>query len=879
VLPSRSRRGFWCQARRGAALVLAFAMLALLPPPGAHAAATPWVGNRRASARLITAEQATGSTSTLDAGLEIRLASGWHTYWRTPGAAGIPASISWTGSRNLRSATLLWPVPRRFVLQGLQTYGYEKQVVLPIALGLADPAAPLRLHATVAYMACKNICVPLHAAFTLALPAGLAVPGPQASLIAAARARVPGRLSRLGVALRAAEVAPVADGRATLILRLALHGRSLTHPDLFVEGLPRGAPGPPRLVLAPGGRRASLVVANVPDAASVLAGRTLAFTLTSRPAGRSAEAATFRARPHQVAAAAVPGGPALSFAIVSAALLGGLILNVMPCVLPVLSLKFMSLSVLAGAERRRVRLDLLATAAGVLAGFGLLAGALIGLKEAGAAVGWGIQFQEPWFLAAMTMAMALFAANLWGWLEIELPGGLASSLGTLQGSSRAASAFLTGLFAALLAASCTAPFVGTAVGFALAGGPADIAGIFLAMGLGLAAPYLLGAALPRLVGFLPRPGRWMLAVRAVLGFLLLVTGFWLLAVLVRVGGRPEAALIGALAAALLLVLAWRHLSGRSRRVLGSAAAVLVVAAVLVPLVARPLLGRSPPAAGKLADGIWRPFDAAAIGPAVAHGRVVFVDVTADWCLICKANALAVLDRNPVAAELGGPGVVAMRADWTRASPAITTYLQDFGRYGVPLDVVYGPGVPDGRKLPDLLTPAEVTNALAVAALRPAQADPLPLLSRRLVRLRPPVAAPALHFIGAKGRKFTLADERGKGVVLNVWATWCVPCRAEMPALDRLAPLVATDGIIVLPVSIDMGGQDQVRKFYSAHRITHLPIVLDPSGDIDSALKIAGVPTTLLVDPEGRMVGRVEGPVQWDAPASVAALRRLIGSPK
>lgn len=702
-------------------------LLAALLPLAAHAAATGWIGDGHAAVRLITAEQATGSMSAIDAGLEIRLAPGWHAYWRTPGAAGIPASINWAGSRNLRSAKLFWPAPHRYELDGLQTYGYEKQVVLPIGIHLAHSGAPLTLHAAVHYSACKTICVPYHATLDLTLPAGLALPGPEASLITAAARLVPGSLQELGLSVLAVEVAPAAHGGSDLILRLATQRSRLGHPDLFIEGLPRGAPGPPRLIRPVAGQTAILVVPRVDDATSVLAGRRLALTLTDGP-GR---AATFQATPVLVLAASVPDGIALPLAIIAAALLGGLILNVMPCVLPVLSLKLFALVGLAGAERSKVRLDLLVTAAGVLAGFAVLAGGLIGLKAAGAAIGWGIQFQEPWFLAAMTMVMALFAANMWGWLDLSLPGGLASGLAAAGAGSRWGSAFLIGLFATLLAASCSAPFVGTAVGFALARGPIEIAGIFLAMGVGLATPYLLGAAAPRLVGVLPRAGRWMIVLRGIFGLLLLGTAAWLVSILFQVAGALPALVVGAVAVLVLGLLASRsHLRvllpsvRRVSTISTGIALALAVLAVFIPTLGRALLAPAPPPVEVL-SGPWRFFDRAAIAREVAQGRIVFVDVTAAWCLICKVNELTVLDRDPVAARLRAPGVVAMRADWTRPSPAITAYLQSFGRYGVPLDVVYGPGAPQGMLLPDLLTSGAVMAAFTNAVALP----PAPALGR------------------------------------------------------------------------------------------------------------------------------------------------------
>jgi suppressor for copper-sensitivity B len=282
---------------------------------------------------------------------------------------------------------------------------------------------------------------------------------------------------------------------------------------------------------------------------------------------------------------------------------------------------------------------------------------------------------------------------------------------------RLTNAFLTGAFATLLAASCSAPFVGTAIGFALARGPLDIALVFGTLGLGMAAPFLAVAAAPGLVTYLPWPGPWMLWLQRILGLALLGTAGWLLSVLALETDIAVAASAGGMLAALLSLLSWRHrlLSGRrARRAIGAAAVGLAILVVLVPS----LRGQAVPVEpirSSHGTGQWRPFDEALLRQMVSGGGVVFVDVTAAWCLTCKANELAVLDRSPVADRLRSPEVIAMRADWTRPDPAITAYLQSFSRYGVPLDVVYGPGAPQGIALPELLTPEAVMDAFRRAA--------------------------------------------------------------------------------------------------------------------------------------------------------------------
>jgi len=676
-------------------------LLALALPGGAaRAAASAWDSHPHGAARLVTATEATGSGMRLDAGLQFRLTPGWHTYWRMPGDAGIAPSVDWTGSENLAGATLGWPVPQRLPpLGGLETLGYADGVVLPVAVTLARPGAALHLHAEVDYASCQEVCIPYHASLDLVLPAGLAQPGPEAPLIAAAEARVPGDLAAARLELLGAMIGSGRNG-AALSVRLASIGAPLRAPDLFVEGIPDGSAGRPAVDLAEGGRLATLRVPIRDASAEALAGKRLQLTVVD-----GVRAAETDATPVLGALPPLPG-QAGRVAIIGLALLGGMILNLMPCVLPVLSLKLLALVGYGGGERRAARLGLLATAAGILVSFGVLAAALILLRAAGAAIGWGIQFQQPWFLAGMALATTLFAANLWDWLTIALPGGIAGAVGAVRGRSRVGDAFLLGAFATLLAASCSAPFLGTAIGFALARGPLDIALVFGALGLGMAAPFLAVAAAPGLVVWLPRPGPWMTGLRRVLGLALLGTAGWLLFILGLEAGPGPALLAGAALAAMLAVLAW----GRSRpagRIVALALAVLVI---LAPALRGPAVRTDARAPGKSA-GLWRPFDAAALHASVAGQQVVLVDVTAAWCLTCKVNELTVLDRAPVADQLRPAGVVAMRADWTRPDPAVTAYLQGFGRFGVPLDVVYGPGAPEGIALPELLTAQAVMAAL------------------------------------------------------------------------------------------------------------------------------------------------------------------------
>ena len=400
-----------------------------------------------------------------------------------------------------------------------------------------------------------------------------------------------------------------------------------------------------------------------------------------------------------IAPGAGDGRTLASIALV--ALLGGLILNVMPCVLPVLGIKLAGAVGVAGAAPGRVRAGFLASAAGVMAFMWALAALVLAAKAAGLAVGWGVQFQNPAFLAAMVAVTGLFAANLAGAFEIALPQAFGTSLA--RGRAGLAGDFATGAFAAVLATPCSAPFLGTAVAFALAGGAAEVGVVFTLLGLGLALPYLVVAARPSLVRRLPRPGRWMIAVRGVLAAMLAATALWLAWVLANVAGVATALGVGALVLAAVVVTAWRGRLGPAA--LGTAA-LAVVAALAMPAAL--------PRAEAAEDPGWAAFDAGAIAAEVAAGRVVFVDVTADWCLTCQANKRVVLNRGRVAQALGSEAVVPMRADWTRPDEAIRRYLEEHGRYGIPFYAVYGPGAPEGLVLPEVLTPGLVLDALETA---------------------------------------------------------------------------------------------------------------------------------------------------------------------
>jgi suppressor for copper-sensitivity B len=675
------------------------ALVALWLATPAAAGESDWVRHPEIALRLISGSAAAGDGGSLRLGLEMRLAPGWKTYWRSPGDAGLPPTIDWTGSDNLADAALRFPAPERFTLFGFETFGYGGHVILPIVARAPGPGGA-NIRAGVDVLVCEKLCIPYRAELAIDLPPGAQAPTAHTHEIAKFESAVPpidvdGRgingLTLESAAFRAGE-------RPALIVR-ARAEPPFAAPDVFVEAADGWSFAKPEIAYLEGGRYATLTLAATPDkSAKPLDGANATLTLVD---GRRAveRAVTLGAAPP---ASNQSGALALMLAI---AVLGGLILNLMPCVLPVLAMKVAGLAKLAGAPSRALRVSFLATSAGIVTSFLLLAAALIALKAAGEAVGWGLQFQLPWFLALMALVVTLFAANLWGLLEIPLPRALADAA---DGAS-ASGSFATGVFATLLATPCSAPFVGTAVGFALARGPVEIAAIFAALGVGLAVPYLAIAAAPGIARVLPRPGAWMVKLRAVLGVALAGTALWLIWVLAQQAGDAAATGLAFVLGALVLGLY------ALRDVARSQARPILLAACAVFAVALPLRFADTPAASTAESAIpWREFDRAAIDEAVRGGKTVFVDVTADWCVTCQVNKRLVVARGEVARRLVAGEVLAFRADWTRPDPRISAYLAEFGRYGIPFNAVYGPGARGGLALPELLSEEAVLGAFARA---------------------------------------------------------------------------------------------------------------------------------------------------------------------
>jgi suppressor for copper-sensitivity B len=594
------------------------------------------------TARLLTAENGVrAGAKTVSAALHLKLEDGWKTYWRSPGEVGIPPQIDWSGSANVNDVEFLWPAPTRFRAFGIENFGYSKAVAFPLKITLADPGAPLTLKANVNLLVCSDICVPESFELTLALDRGSGIDPEAASIIAAFSKRVPESADRTGIRFEGGAIS--ADGKQLVV---ALHSTTpFGKPDVFPE-MGQSSFGASDIRLGDERRR---LWASFPVLGEAEEGAELKLTVVD-----GNRAATFPAAlggqtpepPYTVEAAAFD--PSRLAWIALLAVLGGFILNLMPCVLPVLSIK-LGAAIKGGARPdRQLRAGFLLSAAGVMSFIWFLAAATILAKTLGLSVGWGLQFQNPFFLIAMIAVLVLFAANLFGMFDFALPDALTQRLAA--GTSRKGyfGDFATGAFAAMLATPCSAPFLGTAIAFALAGQPLDILVIFTALGLGLALPYFSVAAMPGLVRLLPKPGPWMIWFKSLLGLLLAATAAWLVWVLTAVAS-PVTALTatGLLFAALLLLGPWAAFA--SRRLRSGLTGSMILAALMAPLAFSDSATDTVPLATPAQDSIpWQRFERTAIPRLISEGKIVFVDVTADWCITCKANKSLVIERGDVA---------------------------------------------------------------------------------------------------------------------------------------------------------------------------------------------------------------------------------------
>jgi thiol:disulfide interchange protein/DsbC/DsbD-like thiol-disulfide interchange protein len=692
--------------------LLSLAEFAVTSPRIARAQERP-APARHVSVSLVAQTRSIVPGHSFHLALRQEIESGWHTYWLNPGDAGLPTMIDWSLPADFKAGPILWPLPKRVAYGPVVDYGYENEVLLPVDIDVPSTVAigtKVVIAARASWLVCSETCIPEDANLSISVPVAASTEADPdwVERFAAVRARLPlpnpfptaASVNAENITLHIA-MGDAKDLREVMFFPLDRDVIDNDAPQTLVAG-PEGL----TLTLRRGGTKPPPAALN-----GLLTFRDLAAL--SDP-GREAIVVS---SPFEPVTAKSSGQLAFAWALVFA-VAGGVLLNLMPCVLPVLSIKAFSLAQHARAAAREVRVQGISYAAGVLVSFATIAALLLGMRAAGNEIGWGFQLQSPLFVALMIYVLFAVGLNLSG--VFSFGERIAGAAGEMSSHPSYSGSFLTGALATLVATPCTAPFMAAAIGYAITQPWYRSLAIFEAVGFGMALPYLAIALSPRLRRFLPKPGSWMLGLKQFLAFPIYGTAVWLTFVLAQESGvLPVTAVLSGLV--LIAFAAWlyeglRRSEKRWRRWGLAAAALSLVGAVAVV----PLAGANQPrqvAAAENNVGIgWLPFSINKIDELQAQGRSIFVDVTADWCITCKIKERVALDSPAVIAAFVRNEVAALRADWTRQDPSITRMLEANGRVGVPLYLFYPKPGPRGERrgpiiLPQILTAATILGEI------------------------------------------------------------------------------------------------------------------------------------------------------------------------
>lgn len=721
-----------------AAVLLAFLAwqnnaFAQFPKSATGGATGAVVQTQQVRAELVAfAPDGVGADKTVWVGLQLAHQPEWHTYWKNAGDSGLPTSLQWSLPEGITAGDIGWPTPQKIRIGSLANFGYEGTVLLPVPLSISKAFAPapgaenLEVKLSASWLVCKQECVPQDGNFVLQVPLRGST-ALHAADFDKARASQP-------VALNGKAEAQVDKDGLTLTvhgLPAAWQGKNI---NAFIETVdivetarsPSPTDGAPQKWQADGTWSSKIALSGLRSESPA----TLAFVLALGDKGLRTEASvqgTWPALGNEPSlggtapvlntannpVTAPPPAPDQSLgafsAALAAALLGGLILNLMPCVFPVLAIKVLAFT--KPSERHSHRSQGLAYTAGVVLSFLALGGLMLALRAGGEQLGWGFQLQSPGVIAVLALLFTLIGLNLMGLLEVGnlLPGNLAS----MQLRHPLGDAFLSGVLAVAIASPCTAPFMGASLGYAIALPAAQALGIFAALGLGLALPYLVASWVPAMGRILPKPGLWMDTLRRFMAFPMWATVVWLLWVFGHLTGVDGAASLLALLLCLALLVWAMGLSGRSRTVFSglSLAATIWLAFAIGPNVFKLEEAAAPGNAGAAQALTWQPWVPGRVDAELAAGKPVFVDFTAAWCITCQYNKKTTLANTEVLADFSAKNVTLLRADWTRRDPAISLALSSLGRSGVPVYVIYKSGQP----------PVVMSEVLGVNELRAALA--------------------------------------------------------------------------------------------------------------------------------------------------------------
>ena len=622
-------------------------------------------------------------------GLEYKMQPGWKTYWKSPGDGGFPQVISWENSTNIKKLNILWPTPLQFKILGLSSLGYQDNVIFPLEIQVEDENKETVIDLRITYLICKEICIPGDARVFLNIPAGKRKLTENNFYLERALSYVP--QEDINSSYIENTNVKVLKGKESTIIRVTAEStKSFFNPHFFLHtpfGLPIVSNSLEYI------KNKNKVIADFNYENNLIGGETFPIEVIIQD--KNHNFVTFlEVEIDNVSDISKPNNSIIFYILIS--LLAGLILNVMPCVFPILSIKLMTVFSL---DKNNARISFLTTALGIITSFFLLGVTFIFLQYLQVSVSWGMQFQQPFFLVFITLIIFLFMMNMFGQFEINLPSNLNNIQFLNIGKNLYIKDFFNGFFATLMATPCSAPFVGIAITAAFTKTYLTSISIFLFMGVGMSIPYLLIATFPKIINLLPRPGIWMIYVKYFLGFLLLLTIVWLSNILLNFFNYSY--LFFSLL--FLLTLSYRQKIPFAKN--------LITLTTFGCLFFLPTIKIFQQDAILKFDDEWLNFFDVKISKLLEDKHIVFLDITADWCATCQFNKVNVLNSNNVIEVFKENKITLIRADWTRPNKEINIFLEKFNRFGIPFNAFFSNNFPDGILLSELLSEKEIVKAI------------------------------------------------------------------------------------------------------------------------------------------------------------------------
>ncbi len=656
-----------------------------------YALQSDWSNGIEAKIRIISPLTHNNNHSLLYLGLEYQLQDGWKTYWKSPGEGGFPQELDWSKSTNVSNIEILWPTPVEFEILDIKSLGYQEEVIFPLKIFLKNIHKDTFLSFNINFLTCKDICIPGKADLELTLPAGTGQLTNHSFYLEKSLSSVP-VLNKKIKGLEIIDTEGSVNNKHVFINIEAISDSIFEDPKLYLDsnlGLP----------LVESYYTYSLDRKNVKVLfvfnKSLFKKDKIDLSVLLKDKKIAIE--------HKTIIKLKKVSDSLNFQqsfyyILFISLIGGIILNVMPCVLPVLSIKL--LSILNDESSLKItRKSFLTTALGIIFSFLLLSITLLSLRYVGISIGWGIQFQQPLFLMVIALVLFLFALNLLGFFEILLPNLVTNIFSSNNNTNLLYKDFFNGFFATLLATPCSAPFVGTAITAAFTQTPFVMISIFLSMGLGMASPYILVSIFPKLVKFLPKPGSWMNAVKFILGLLLLGTLVWIGFILQNHFNYLFIVICAVLA--LLLTISIKIFFKEK---------LLIIIFFIIIFFSLPFFSFLK-ANQPIVETDWIDITTVKLEDLLVNNDIFFVDITADWCATCQFNKLNVINSSIIQETFEHNNIIKLRGDWTKPNKQIESFLQQHNRFGIPFNIMYSKYYPKGIILSELLTSTEIIKTI------------------------------------------------------------------------------------------------------------------------------------------------------------------------